>query len=236
MKSLVHKAKDRGHVNFGWLDSHHSFSFGQYYDPKKMNFGALRVLNDDIVNGGGGFGKHPHENMEIVSIPLSGDLEHEDSTGTKEIIKENDIQIMSAGAGIQHSEKNHSERTPVNFLQIWVIPKVQNIQPRYDQKTFDRQDRHNKLITVVAPDADSAIWINQDAWFSIGYFDEGIKEIYPIHKEGNGAYVFVIDGTINIGGAMLNKRDAIGIWDISEIEIDFSTDAEILVIDVPMTV
>ena len=234
MKTVFHKSTERGHVSFGWLDSNHSFSFGHYHDPEKMHFGALRVLNDDIVNGGGGFGKHPHDNMEIVSIPLSGNLEHQDSTGTQAVIRENEVQIMSAGTGIQHSEKNHSTGTPVNFLQIWVIPKERNIKPRYDQKSFNPGDKHNKLLTVVAPDVDSAVWINQDAWFSLGILNAGKKEVYPIHKAGNGAYIFVIQGSVKACGSELGKRDAIGIWDTSEIQLEATTDAEILVIDVPM--
>ena len=160
MKTVFHKAKNRGHVNFGWLDSHHSFSFGQYNDPEKMHFGLLRVLNDDVVSGGGGFGTHPHDNMEIVSIPLKGNLEHRDSTGRHAVIKQNDVQIMSAGTGIQHSEKNQHEGEEVRFLQIWVFPKERNIKPRYDQKTFNPVDRLNKLKTVVAPDDNDAVWIN----------------------------------------------------------------------------
>ena len=209
MKSILHKASERGHVNFGWLDSHHSFSFGHYNDPAKVHFGALRVLNDDMVNGGGGFGRHPHENMEIISIPLSGDLEHQDSTGRQTVIRENEVQIMSAGTGIQHSEKNHSNGSPVNFLQIWVLPKQKNIKPRYDQKAFKSDDKKNKLLTVVAPDADSAVWINQDAWLSLGNLEAGKKEVYPIHKEGNGVYIFVLEGTVKVGDSQLTKRDAL---------------------------
>ena len=236
MKTIFHKAAERGHVNMGWLDSNHSFSFGHYYDPEKVHFGALRVLNDDIVHGGGGFGTHPHDNMEIVSIPLQGDLEHKDSTGREAVIRQNDVQIMSAGTGIRHSEKNHSSGVPVNFLQIWILPKEKDIEPRYDQKTFDPENRHNKLLTVVAPDADSAVWINQDAWFSLGKFDAGKKEVYPVHKQGNGVYVFVLEGSVKIGGIELNKRDGLGISEMSEIELETLTNAEILLIDVPMEV
>lgn len=234
MKTILTKGAERGKVNLGWLDSHHSFSFGHYYNPEKMHFGALRVLNDDIVNGGGGFGKHPHDNMEIISIPLSGDLEHKDSTGTEAVIRQNEVQIMSAGTGIQHSEKNHSTGTPINFLQVWVVPKERDIEPRYDQKAFKPEDRHNKLLTVVAPDSDSAVWINQDAWFSLGNLDSGNKVTYRVHKDGNGIYVFVIEGSVRVGGYELQKRDAIGVWDISELVIDPLTAAEVLIIDVPM--
>ena len=191
MKAILHKAADRGHVNFGWLDSHHSFSFGHYNDPEKIHFGALRVLNDDVVSGGGGFGTHPHDNMEIVSIPLKGNLEHKDSIGTHAVIRQNDVQIMSAGTGIQHSEKNQHEGEEVRFLQIWVFPKEKNIKPRYDQKTFNPADRLNKLKTVVAPDDVDAVWINQDAWFSLGKFENGHIENYKIKNDGNGVYAFV---------------------------------------------
>ena len=236
MKTLLHKANERGKVNFGWLDSKHSFSFGHYHDPAKMNFGALRVLNDDIVTGGGGFGAHPHDNMEIISIPLKGDLEHKDSTGTKAVIRENDVQIMSAGTGIRHSEKNHSSGEAVNFLQIWILPKELNINPRYDQKTFDPSDRNNKLLTVVAPDAKSAVWINQDAWLSLGNYEQGKTDVYPMHKAGNGVYVFVLEGSVKIDDIILDKKDALGVWDTSEFAFKSITNAQVLLIDVPMDV
>jgi redox-sensitive bicupin YhaK (pirin superfamily) len=236
MKTVFHKAEDRGHVNFGWLDSHHSFSFGHYHDPEKIHFGALRVLNDDVVSAGGGFGTHPHDNMEIVSIPLQGDLEHKDSTGTEAVIRQNDVQIMSAGTGIQHSEKNHNPGEEVRFLQIWVIPKERNIKPRYDQKTFKPEDRLNKLKVVVAPDTDEAIWINQDAWFSLARFDKQYTESYKIKKEGNGVYVFVLEGQVTIGEHKLNKRDALGIWETGSIELRVDDNAEVLLIEVPMNI
>ncbi|WP_207491707.1 pirin family protein [Aridibaculum aurantiacum] len=234
MKTIYHAADRRGHVNFGWLDSHHSFSFGQYYEPEKMNFGVLRVLNDDIIEGGTGFGTHPHDNMEIVSIPIYGALQHQDSTGTNAVINQNDVQIMSAGSGIKHSEYNHFKDKETNFLQIWVIPKKRNIQPRYDQKTFDPANRENKLQTVVAPDDESAAWINQDAWFSLGNFTSGHQADYTIKKEGNGVYAFVIEGNVTINGQSLYKRDALGIWDTDKLNIEAATNAEILLIDVPM--
>jgi redox-sensitive bicupin YhaK (pirin superfamily) len=234
MKTILHKATGRGHANHGWLNSHHSFSFGQFYDASKVHFGALRVLNDDVVSGGGGFGTHPHDNMEIVSIPLKGDLEHKDSTGRHAVIKQYDVQIMSAGTGIQHSEKNHRYNEPVSFLQIWVFPKLRNIEPRYDQKTFKPEDRQNKLQTVVAPDDDTAVWINQDAWFSLGNFTANNQTTYTIKKPGNGAYIFVLEGIITAAGQQLGKRDALGIWDTDSVEITAGAEAEILVIDVPM--
>lgn len=234
MKSILHSADRRGHVSFGWLDSHHSFSFGNYYEPEKMNFGVLRVLNDDVITGGSGFSKHPHDNMEIISIPLKGAIEHKDSTGTQAVINENDVQIMSAGTGIRHSEYNHYKDKETNFLQIWITPKKRNIQPRYDQKTFDPEERINKLQTVVAPDDPNSVWINQDAWFSLGNFTSGFSTSYSLKKPGNGVYAFVIDGNLTINDQSLFKRDAIGLWDIDKVEITAVTNGQILLMEVPM--
>jgi quercetin 2,3-dioxygenase len=234
MKTIVHAADRRGHVNFGWLDSHHSFSFGHYHDPEKMHFGMLRVLNDDIIDGGSGFGEHPHDNMEIVSIPLYGALEHKDSTGTNEVIKQGDVQIMSAGTGLRHSEYNHYKDKETNFLQVWVIPKKRNIAPRYEQKTFDPVQRKNSFQTVVAPDNKSAVWINQDAWFTLTNMDSGFISSYPVKKAGNGVYAFVLEGNVTINGQSLFKRDAIGIWDTDLLELEAHTNAELLLIEVPM--
>jgi hypothetical protein len=234
MRTTLQKSGERGRVNFGWLDSHHSFSFGHFYDPAKINFGVLRVLNDDIVSGGRGFGTHPHDNMEIISIPLKGDLEHEDSTGTKAVIKENDVQIMSAGTGIQHSEKNHDPSEKVNFLQIWVLPKNKNIAPRYDQKTFDPELRQNMWQVVVAPDEESAVWINQDAWFSLGNFTKGHEFTYDLKKQGNGVFIFVIEGSVMIDNIELNKRDSLAITDVDALNFNATDNAKLLIIDVPM--
>jgi redox-sensitive bicupin YhaK (pirin superfamily) len=234
MKTVFHKAEDRGHVNFGWLDSYHSFSFGHYNNPEKVHFGALRVLNDDTVSAGGGFGTHPHDNMEIVSIPLQGDLEHKDSTGTHAVIRQNDVQIMSAGTGIQHSEKNHNDGEAVKFLQIWVFPKEKNIKPRYDQKTFRPEDRLNKLKIVVAPDTEDAVWINQDAWFSLGNFDKQHIETYKLRKTENGLYAFLLEGEVTINGHQLKKRDALGVWETENVEISANENSQILLIEVPM--
>jgi len=235
MKTILHSADRRGHVSFGWLDSHHSFSFGNYYEPEKVHFGMLRVLNDDIIAGGSGFGTHPHDNMEIVSIPLKGAIEHKDSTGTQAVINENDVQIMSAGTGIRHSEYNHYKDKAASFLQIWIIPKNRNIEPRYEQKTFAPEDRINRLQTVVAPDDPNAVWINQDAWFSLGNFQADFSISYPLKRPGNGVYAFVIDGNMTVDGQSLFKRDAIGIWDVDKIEITAVTNAEILLIEIPMS-
>ena len=234
MKIITHKADKRGHANFDWLNSHHSFSFGHYYDAEKMQFGMLRVLNDDIIKGGSGFGAHPHDNMEIVSIPLSGALEHKDSTGTAKVIHENDVQIMSAGSGIKHSEYNHFADRETNFLQVWVLPEKRNIEPRYEQKTFDPAMRQNKLQTVVAPDDENAVWINQKAWFTLGNLEAGKELIYTVKNGGNGLYAFVIKGSMTISGNQLSERDAIGIVDGETVVLHADSDAEILLIDVPM--
>lgn len=237
MKTVLHKAETRGHANHGWLNSHHTFSFAHYYNPARMNFGVLRVLNDDVVAGGMGFGKHPHDNMEIISIPLSGDLEHQDSMGNKAVIKQNDIQIMSAGTGIFHSEYNKNKDTEVNFLQIWVFPKVENIKPRYDQITFDPANRVNRLqqvVTAKQEDAEGGVWINQDAWFHLGNLKKDYETEYSIKQKGNGVYAFVIEGNVSINGQVLNKRDGFGIWETDTLTIKADSDAEILLMDVPM--
>ena len=235
MKSILHPASERGHVNFGWLDSHHSFSFGHWQDPSKVHFGVLRVLNDDMVKGGGGFGTHPHDNMEIVSIPLNGSLAHKDSTGTDGIIKEGDVQIMSAGTGIRHSEFNASQTDTVNFLQVWVFPKKENIQPRYDQKAFDINGRLNKWQVVVSPDEkDGGVWINQDARFALTKLEAGKEISYPLKFKGNGVYVFVLEGAVQAADQMLNKRDAAGIYQTDNIVIKANVSSELLLIEVPM--
>ncbi len=236
MKTILHTADRRGHVSFAWLDSHHSFSFGNYHDPEKVHFGMLRVLNDDVITGGSGFSTHPHDNMEIVSIPLYGGIEHKDSTGTNAVIKQNDVQIMSAGTGIRHSEYNHYKDQETNFLQVWVFPEKRNITPRYDQKTFKPEERINRFQTVVAPDDDKAVWINQDAWFSLANLKSAFSTSYKIKKEDNGVYIFVIEGAITVNRQSLFKRDAFGIWDVETLDITADTDAEILLIDVPMRI
>ena len=235
MKAIFHPAVDRGHANLGWLDSHHSFSFGQWHDAQKMHFGALRVLNDDMVKGGAGFGTHPHDNMEIISIPLSGALAHTDSTGTSKVINTGDVQIMSAGSGISHAEFNASKTDPVNFLQVWLFPKQRDIKPRYDQKTFNAADRINKWQVVVSPDEkDKAVWINQDAKFSLATIETGKDLNYKNAFEGNGVYFFLLEGKVNIAGRELNKRDAIGIAETGDITVKATDTASILAIEVPM--
>lgn len=235
MQTVFHPSSERGTVDIGWLNSHHSFSFGHWYNPEKVHFGALRVLNDDIVKGGGGFGTHPHDNMEIVSIPLNGSLAHKDSTGTDGIIETGDVQIMSAGSGIRHSEYNPSKTDATNFLQIWVIPKLRNIQPRYGQQKFDSNDRINQWQVVVSPDEkENALWINQDARFALTKLDEG-KELSFVPKfKNNGVYLFVIDGEIRVDNKNVGKRDAIGISETDGFTIKAKKASEVLAIEVPM--
>jgi len=235
MKSIFYPAAERGHANFGWLDSYHSFSFGQWHNPQKMHFGALRVLNDDQVKGGAGFGTHPHENMEIVSIPLSGALAHKDSTGTSEVINTGDVQIMSAGSGISHSEFNASKTDPVNFLQVWVFPKQHDIKPRYDQKTFDAVQRINQWQVVVSPDEkDSAVWINQDAKFSLATIEPGKELNYKNAFAGNGVYFFLLEGKATVADKELNRRDAIGVSETDSVGIKAIDAVSVLAIEVPM--
>lgn len=236
MQKVIHRAADRGHVDFGWLKSAHSFSFGGYHNPQKMNFGALRVLNDDFVEGGQGFGRHPHDNMEIVSIPLEGALAHQDSMGTSKSIETGDVQIMSAGTGVQHSEFNHNKEQAVKFLQIWVIPNERNLSPSYDQKTYTHLDRHNKFVTIVSPNKEDhdAVFINQDAYFNLADLDAEKAINYRLHSEGNGIYLFVLSGEVQVADETLANRDAIGIHEIQDLTITASKDAKLLLIEVPM--
>lgn len=235
MKTVVHRADSRGFANHGWLKSHHTFSFAGYFNPERNRFGLLRVLNDDVVKGGGGFGEHPHDNMEIVSIPLEGALQHRDSTGRSEVIRPGEVQIMSAGSGLRHSEFNASQTEPVNFLQIWVFPKERNIKPRYDQKIFRSEDRKTRFQPVVSPEKEEgALWINQQAAFHLADPDADTTLRYAVRWEANGIYLFVIDGQVEVGGEKLGKRDAIGIWDTDQVEVKANTDAKLLLIEVPM--
>lgn len=235
MKKIIHRANMRGVQNHGWLKAAHSFSFGNYHDPNKVHFGLLRVLNDDIVAPGMGFGTHGHDNMEIVTIPLKGSLAHEDSIGSKGIITANEVQIMSAGTGIEHSEFNASSSEEVNLLQLWVFPKLRNIEPRYDQKQFDDLSFKNRFKAVVSPDqVDGAMWINQNAVFSLGNFNLSTSATYRLKFAGNGAYVFLIEGKLEIDGEIMNKRDAIGVYDTGSFEIGFIEDSKLLIIEVPM--
>jgi redox-sensitive bicupin YhaK (pirin superfamily) len=235
--TVLHKADTRGHANHGWLNSFHTFSFASYYNPDRMHFGVLRVLNDDTVAGGKGFGTHPHDNMEIISIPLEGDLEHKDSMGNTTVIRNGDVQVMSAGTGIQHSEFNKNTDKTVKFLQIWVFPNQRNVKPRYDQMTLQLADRQNKLQQILSPNADDAgVWIHQNAWFHLGQFDKGKTAEYNIKKTGNGVYAFLLSGKMTIGGQALEARDGLGIWDVEKFDLKADDSAEILLMEVPMTV
>jgi redox-sensitive bicupin YhaK (pirin superfamily) len=234
--SVLHKANSRGEANHGWLHSFHSFSFADYYNKERMSFGVLRVLNDDTVKGGMGFGTHPHDNMEIISIPLEGDLEHKDSMGNVTVIKNGDVQVMSAGTGIYHSEYNKNKEETVKFLQIWVFPNKRNVTPRYDQITLNLADRKNKLQQILSPDKeDAGVWIYQDAWFHLGTYDKDVKDTYTIKKAGNGVYAFVLKGEFLINNTKLEQRDGLGLWDLDSFEIVAQSEgAEILLMEVPM--
>lgn len=235
MKTTLHKANTRGHANHGWLNAYHSFSFAGYFNPDRHNFGVLRVLNDDTVAAGMGFGTHPHDNMEIITIPLEGDLAHKDSMGNAATIKSGDIQVMSAGTGIQHSEFNPNHDRQTKLLQIWLFPKTQNVTPRYQQITLDVADRHNKLQQVLSPNPeDDGVWIHQDAWFHMGNFDAGTTANYQLKKSGNGLYVFVIKGSIEIARQTLETRDGLGIADFDTLDIKANQDSEFLLMEIPM--
>tara|TARA_B100001175_G_scaffold125193_1_gene106574 strand:+ start:2731 stop:3444 length:714 start_codon:yes stop_codon:yes gene_type:complete len=236
MKTIYHPANSRGKANHGWLSANYSFSFSQYYDPQRMNFGALRVLNDDTIAPGMGFGSHPHDNMEIITIPLKGDLEHKDNMGNVGAITEGEIQVMSAGTGVYHSEYNKNRDKPINLLQLWIMPKEQNVQPRYDQMSIRGLKKQNTFYQVLSPNAkDEGMWINQDAWFHLGDFDQDIITEYQIKKKGNGVYVFVIDGTFTLWDQKLDKRDAMGIWELEKISFFAQPHSKILLVEVPMS-
>lgn len=234
-KHTIHRADTRGHANHGWLDTHHTFSFANYYDPGRVHFGMLRVLNDDVVDPGMGFGTHPHDNMEIISIPLEGDLEHQDSMGNVAVIKKGEIQVMSAGTGITHSEYNKNDDRPVKFLQIWVFPREQNLTPRYDQIRLDEAKMHNAFQQIVSPDpTDDGAWISQDAWFSLGNIEKGRVVEYKLRKSGDGVYIFVIKGEVVADGVALGERDGMGIVDADKFTVEAEQDAEVLLMEVPM--
>ncbi|MBT8195373.1 MAG: pirin family protein [Bacteroidia bacterium] len=237
MNTVIHKAQSRGHANHGWLDSHHTFSFANYRNPERMNFGVIRVLNDDIAQAGRGFGTHPHDNMEIISIPLEGDLEHKDSMRNVAIIKEGDVQVMTAGTGLTHSEFNKNKDKEVKFLQIWLFPKEKNLTPRYDQVSIRNIEKENEFYQVLSPNKDDqGVWINQDAWFHMAKFKKGSSDEYKIQKTNNGVYVFIIDGTVEINGELLSKRDGMGIWDTESITVNATENARVLLMDVPMSI
>ena len=233
--TVLHKADTRGHADHGWLNAYHSFSFASWYNADRVQFGALRVLNDDTIAAGMGFGTHPHDNMEIITIPLEGDLAHKDSMGNTETIKNGDVQVMSAGTGVKHSEFNPNADQRTKLLQIWVYPNQQNVAPRYQQITLNPEDRKNKLQQILSPNAeDAGVWIHQDAWFHLGKFDKGVATTYNLKKEANGVYVFILSGTVSIDDQELETRDGFGIWDVNSFEIKASTDAEFLLMEIPM--
>lgn len=235
MKTTLHKSNTRGHADHGWLDTYHTFSFAGYQDPERMNFGALRVLNDDKLASGRGFGTHPHQDMEIISIPLSGDLEHEDSMDNKGVITEGEIQVMSAGTGIQHSEYNINADKDVQFLQIWVFPREQGVTPRYDQISITDLHQENTFYQVLSPNEnDQGVWVHQDAWFSIGDFTAETAGEYKLNKTGDGVYFFVLEGEIEIEGQKLSKRDGIAVSDTDKIKYSASKNAKVLLMEVPM--
>ncbi|GEC79755.1 pirin family protein [Flavobacterium aquatile] len=233
--TVLHKANTRGHADHGWLNAYHSFSFASWYNPERVQFGTLRVLNDDTVAAGMGFGTHPHDNMEIITIPLEGDLAHKDSMGNTETIKTGDVQVMSAGTGVQHSEFNPNADQRTKLFQIWLFPKVRNVEPRYQQITLDVTKQKNNFAQILSPNADDeGVWIHQDAWFHLADFDKDFSKTYQIKKAGNGMYVFVISGTITVDGQELETRDGLGITDFETLEIKASTDAKFLLMEIPM--
>jgi redox-sensitive bicupin YhaK (pirin superfamily) len=237
MNTILHKSNTRGHANHGWLDSHHSFSFANYYNPERMNFGVLRVLNDDRIAGGKGFGTHPHDNMEIISIPISGALEHKDSMGNVAVINEGEIQVMSAGTGIFHSEYNKHADQQAEFLQIWVFPNKKNVTPRYDQISIADVKTDNKLYQILSPSQDDhGVWIHQDTWFHLGDFQAGSADTYKLNKQDNGVYIFVIDGEVEVEGQKLEKRDGFGLWDIESFKLSATQNAKVLLMEVPMSI
>lgn len=235
MKTVLHKANTRGHANHGWLNAYHSFSFASWHNPNRINFGALRVLNDDTIAAGMGFGTHPHDNMEIITIPLEGDLAHKDSMGNASTIKSGDIQVMSAGTGIMHSEFNPNHNLQTKLFQIWLFPNKHNVTPRYQQITLDKAAQKNNFAQILSPNSeDEGVWIHQDAWFYLSDFDATFSKTLKLRKQGNGFYIMNIEGEISINNQVLNDRDAVGIWETTEIEIKAYNASKFLIMEVPM--
>ncbi len=236
MNTVLHKANTRGSANHGWLEVNHSFSFANYYNPDRMHFGVLRVLNDDKIAPSRGFGTHPHDNMEIITIPLEGALRHKDSMGNGAVIQNGDVQVMSAGTGIQHSEFNAKDDQHVKLLQIWLFPNRKNVAPRYDQISIRDIETKNEFYQILSPSADDqGVWIHQDAWFHLGEFDQEVSTRYNMNKSGNGVYAFIIEGTAEIAGQSLEKRDGFGIWNVADFDIKVQKGSRILLMEVPMT-
>lgn len=235
MKKIFHSALSRGEANHGWLKAKHSFSFANYYNSERVQFGALRVLNDDIIAPGMGFGTHPHDNMEIITIPLEGALEHKDSMDNIGVIEVDEIQVMSAGSGVYHSEYNKNKDQSLNLLQIWVFPNKNNVTPRYDQKNIKDFKKVNSFYPIITPNQNGpGMWIHQDAWFHLGEFDKKTRINYNINKKGNGVYVFSIEGSVQIDGESLEKRDALGVWDTESFDLFANQNSRILLIEVPL--
>ena len=235
MKTKLHKSETRGHANHGWLNTHHKFSCANYYNPERVHFGALRVLNDDWIAGGEGFGKHPHDNMEIITIPLKGAVEHQDSMGNKGIIKAGEIQVMSAGTGIFHSEYNPNKDQELELLQIWVFPNKRNVTPRYDQQSLGDLEKVNEFYQILSPNpADQGVWIHQQAWFNLGDLSAGWEGSYKLNNPQSGVYVFVIEGEVTVAGNELSRRDGLGVSETQEIKISVKSDSKILIMEVPM--
>jgi redox-sensitive bicupin YhaK (pirin superfamily) len=233
--TVLHKASSRGHADHGWLNAYHSFSFASWYNPERIQFGMLRVLNDDTVAAGMGFGTHPHDNMEIITIPLEGDLAHKDSMGNSSTIKTGDVQVMSAGTGIQHSEFNPNADLQTKLFQIWLFPKYRNVEPRYQQITLDIAKQKNNFAQILSPiPEDEGVWIHQDAWFYLSDFEANFSKTLTLQKEGNGFYIMNIEGEILVNGEKLEKRDAVGIWETNEIEIKANSDSRFLIMEIPM--
>lgn len=233
--TIIHKANTRGFADHGWLKTHHTFSFANYYDNERVHFGMLRVLNDDWIEGGMGFGTHPHDNMEIITIPLSGALAHKDSMGNSSVIEHGEVQVMSAGTGITHSEFNAHETEPVSLLQIWLFPNQKEVKPRYDQMKLDLSMRKNKFQQIVSPNPDDeGVWIHQNAWFHLADMDQNLNLEYSLKNMDNGVYAFVIKGSVNINGEPLLERDGMGIWNVAKLDIKANSDAEVLLMEVPM--
>lgn len=233
--SVIHRANTRGNANHGWLNAWHSFSFANWYNPERVHFGALRVLNDDTIAAGMGFGTHPHDNMEIITIPLEGDLAHKDSMGNAATIKTGDVQVMSAGTGIRHSEFNPNADQQTKLFQIWLFPNKENVTPRYQQITLDQSLQKNNFAQILSPNPeDEGVWIHQDAWFYLSDFDQDFSKKLDLKKEGNGFYIMTIEGEIEVNGENLSKRDAIGFWNTTTLEIKATTTAKFLVMEIPM--
>lgn len=237
MKTVLHKADKRGYADYGWLKAYYSFSFANYYNPENIHFGALRVLNDDTIDEGKGFGIHPHDNMEIITIPLSGEIEHKDSMGNSGVISAGEIQVMSAGTGIQHSEFNKNQKEKLEVLQIWIFPNKKNVEPRYDQISLKSIEKENELFQILSPNKDDeGVWIYQDAWFHLGNLKKESKSEYDLKGNNHGIYLFVIDGKVNIENLELDARDGIEIAELSKFKIEALTDSRILIMEVPMLI